>query len=108
MPASGKSAGASGSNDKTGGAPGPVGPGESGTNRQEQDVAEADIAQTDGRTVVSLRNGRLRVFTVDDGRPRGSRRPGPRPPRRPGRQGPDRPRRAGLAVRGFAAYPKAG
>ena len=73
VPAAGESAGAGGSNQKgnaASAAGAAVGPGGTGTNLQEHDVDEADIAKTDGDTVVSLRHGKLRVFTVADGRPK--------------------------------------
>ncbi len=46
-----------------------VGPGATGTNLQEAGVDEPDVAKTDGRLVVSLDGGRLRVVDVSTDRP---------------------------------------
>lgn len=47
-----------------------VGPGRTGTNLQEAGVDEPDIAKTDGRLVVSLDGGSLRIVDVTANEPR--------------------------------------
>jgi hypothetical protein len=58
-----------------------VGSSRTGTNVQEQDVDEADVAKTDGRLVVRVVDGRLVVTDVSGTRPRqlsATALPGPR------------------------------